>query len=203
MRNKDFFFFCALLAVLLTHSALAAEPPFMLPPAAELDKLKTAVIYTTKGEMFFELFPRDAPWHVANFKYLADKGYYRGLTFHIYHPNFIIQGGAPPGRPNGGPGYSLPAEFNRHKHEFGALGMARRPDFINPQRRSNGSQFHILLGDAPHMDGAYTIFGKLMKGSDVLERLEKRDLIKDIKVFVRPDAGSRPTPLPVTSSPET
>ncbi len=166
-------------------AVFAAEPPFDLPPAASLRKLKSAVISTNKGDLYFELFPEAAPWHVANFKYLADKGWYRNSKFHLFYNNYIIQGGAPAGNPDGGPGYSLPPEFNRHKHAPGALGMARAPNLINSSRSSNGSQFYIMIGENEKMDGEYTIFGELKKGFPVLSKLEKNDLIRDIKVYVR------------------
>ena len=89
------------------------EPPFILPKQSELNKLRSAVISTNKGELRLELYPEDAPWHVANFKYLADKGFYRNLPFHLYYPGYIIQGGAPSAKNlNSGPGYSLSAEFS-------------------------------------------------------------------------------------------
>lgn len=163
------------------------QVPFALPESKELHKLQSAIIYTSRGNIYLELFPNDAPWHVANFKYLADKGFYRNLEFHLYLPNYVIQGGSPDGKPAGGPGYSLPAEFNQHKHETGSLGMARQPDYINPQRRSNGSQFHIILSESPQMDGSYTLFGKIIKGLDIAKKLRKGDKIKDIRVFVRAD----------------
>jgi len=176
-------FFCL---VVLGHGSrcLAADPPFQLPKRSDIAKIRTAKITTDKGSMIFDLFPDEAPWHVANFKYLADKGFYRGLSFHIFHENYIIQGGEPPGKFNG-PGYSLPAEFSARTHQRGSLGMARRQDLLNPERRSNGSQFHILLSSASHMDGSYTIFGSLRDGDEVLSTLEAGDRIKDIKVFVR------------------
>jgi peptidyl-prolyl cis-trans isomerase B (cyclophilin B) len=161
----------------------AAEPPFNLPAADQLRRVKSATIYTNRGRLSFELYPEDAPWHVANFKYLADKGFYKGLSFHIFYPGYIIQGGAPRDGKSG-PGYTLPAEFNRHVHKRGSLGMARRPDQVNPGRRSNGSQFHILLEEAPNMNGSYTIFGQLIDGSDALDQLTKGDIIEDVKVFV-------------------
>ncbi|MBN8549934.1 MAG: peptidylprolyl isomerase [Deltaproteobacteria bacterium] len=176
-----------LLSLLFQVPAWAeSEPPFALPKQEELSKLRSAIIYTSRGDLYFELYPEDAPWHVANFKYLADKGYYKGLKFYLYYPGYIIQGGSPNGKASGGPGYELPPEFTKRLNEIGSLGMARKPDYINPERRSNGSQFHILLGDAPQMDGSYTVFGKLIKGGAVLKNLRKDDTIKDIKVFVRP-----------------
>ncbi len=168
------------------------EPPFSLPLRPELLKLRSAVIETSRGPLYFELLPEEAPWHVASFKYLADKGFYAGLSFHLFQPGYLIQGGDPKGTGFGGPGYSLPAEFSSRNHKFGILGMARKPDayskkkrLVNPERRSNGSQFHILLDEAPHMDGRYTIFGKLVGGRNVLQQLRARDKIKKVTVFVR------------------
>ena len=161
------------------------SPPFALPKQAELNKIRSAIIYTEIGQMKFELFPQKAPWHVANFKYLADKGFYQNLTFHRYQQNYYIQGGSPDGQVRSGPGYTLPPEFSDLEHSLGTLGMARMPDYANPERQSNGSQFHILLRDAPFMDQKYTAFGKLVSGMDVLERLGKGDRINDIKVFIR------------------
>lgn len=169
-----------------------SDPPFTLPPRGELLKIRSAIINTSQGKLFFELFPEEAPWHVANFKYLADKKFYNGLTFHLFEPGYLIQGGDPQANGFGGPGYSLPAEFSTRNHRFGTLGMARKPDgynakkqLLNPQRRSSGSQFHILLNDAPHMDGRYTIFGKLVGGSEHLSQLRKGDTIKSVQVFIR------------------
>ena len=163
----------------------ASDPPFILPAQEELNRIKTAMVYTSKGELRFELFPEEAPWHVANFKYRADKGLYRNTVFHIFYPGYILQGGGPRSKPAATASYSVPAEFNRHLHVFGALGMARRPDVANPERASSGNQFHILLGDAPHMNGNFTVFGQLAAGESVLEGLEQGDEIKDIRVFIR------------------
>ena len=168
------------------------EPHFALPARHELLKLRSAVIETSRGPLYFELLPEEAPWHVANFKYLADKGFYEGLSFHLFQPGYLLQGGDPKGTGFGGPGYSLPAEFSSRNHKFGILGMARKPDayskkkrLVNPERRSNGSQFHILLDDAPHMDGRYTIFGKLVGGRGSLQQIRVGDKIKKVTVFVR------------------
>jgi len=181
-------------SVILGNSAAYAdrEPPFELPTRPEILKIRSAIIETSQGSLHFELLPEEAPWHVANFKYLADKGFYTGLTFHLYMPGYLIQGGDPKGNGSGGPGYVLPAEFSERNHRYGTLGMSRIPDgyskkkrALNPQRNSNGSQFHILLGDAPHMDGRYTVFGKLTAGQDVLARLRKGDTIKKLTVYIR------------------
>ncbi|NDC38779.1 MAG: peptidylprolyl isomerase [Proteobacteria bacterium] len=177
----------SLLALLLGFVApvAAEEPPFLLPPRQKLTTLRSAEFTTTKGKFLVELFPDEAPWHVANLKYLADKGFYRGSAFHIYEPGYIIQGGGPASSSGGGPGYTLPAEFSHLRNELGTLGMARQPNEVNPERRSHGSQFHILLTEAPHMNGAYTVFGKVVRGMEAVEALRRGDRITDVRVFIR------------------
>lgn len=168
--------------------AIAIEPPFSLPSSSDLLRIKSAIITTSKGRLAFELYPEDAPWHVSNFKYLADSGFYRGKTFHILISDFIIQGGR-----NNNPDmhYVLPAEFSQRKHEFGILGMARTADYMNPLRNSSSTQFHILLQDAKNMDGSYTIFGKLIDGAEVLESLRMNDRINDLTVFMRNESAEQ------------
>ncbi len=186
----------AVVSLTLLVSALPVRadnsPPFELPPRNEILTIRSAVLETSKGAIYLELFPEEAPWHVANFKYLADKGFYRGLTFHLYKPNFLVQGGDPLGTGFGGPGYTLPPEFSNRHHTFGTLGMARKPDVVNPkgrsvnpQRRSSGSQFYISLGEAPDMDSRYTIFGKVVGGVDVAEALRAGDKIQNLTVYIR------------------
>ncbi|MCB0317992.1 MAG: peptidylprolyl isomerase [Bdellovibrionales bacterium] len=164
---------------------LYAAPPFKLPKQSDLNKLKSAVIETTKGKLYLELYPEDAPWHVANFKFLADHNYYNGLKFHIFERDYIIQGGGPKKNPFGDLNWSLPAEFNQRAHEYGTLGMAKKQDLINPDRSSSSTQFHILLNRAPHMDLSYTIFGKVVAGYDALAALRSNDEINKIIVYVR------------------
>lgn len=171
--------------------AAPLDPPFELPVQAELNKLRSAIAYTSKGNIEIELYPDIAPWHVANLKYLADKGFYKDLKFHLYEPGYFIQTGDPTGKGLGGPGYFLPPEFNREKHKIGSVGMARANDFDNPERRSHGSQFYIILGDAPHMDGQYTIFGRVIKGLDIARSLKLGDDLIDFRVFVRPSGTAR------------
>ena len=124
------------------------------------------------GEMKLELYPDIAPNTVRNFVNLVQKGFYNGLIFHRVISGFMIQGGDPDGRGSGGPGYSIPGEFrsngfkNDLKHTTGVLSMARS---MHPD--SAGSQFFIMHRDAPHLDGKYAAFGKLISGEDVLERI--------------------------------
>ena len=172
--------------------SFAKDPPFNMPPKAEVLKIRRAIVETSKGKIFIELFPEEASWHVANFKYLADKGFYKNLSFHFAQRDYLIQGGDPLGNGRGGPGYDLPAEFSNRNHTLGTVGMARKPDVdektgkrANPERRSNGSQFHILLTDAPHMDGHYTVFGKVVGGFDTLKHLRAGDRIVKVTVLIR------------------
>ena len=109
--------------------------------------MTTAEIVTAKGTMKVEFFDKDAPGTVKNFCDLAKKGFYDGLTFHRVIPGFVIQGGCPNGTGAGGPGYTIPAEFNRNFiHKKGALSAARQGDQVNPTKASSGSQFYIVQG---------------------------------------------------------
>ena len=124
------------------------------------------------GVIRAELYPEVAPNTVKNFISLAGKGYYDGLIFHRVIKGFMIQGGCPNGNGMGGPGYSIKGEFsqngftNQFKHTKGVLSMARSmaPD-------SAGSQFFIMHKDAPHLDGAYAAFGKIVEGMDVVDKI--------------------------------
>lgn len=179
---------CILLKfVTVSYAEEFKDPPFILPKQSELNKLRSALITTNRGKIKVELYPEDAPWHVANFKYLADKKFYQGLKFHLYQPDYIIQGGDPLGTGKGGPGYSLPAEFSKHHHAAGTLGMARLENAFNPERRSHGSQFHILMRDSTRMDSEFTIFGKVKEGMKVVKKLRLGDTIQDVVVFVTPE----------------
>ena len=123
-----------------------------------------------------ELYPDVAPNTVNNFISLVQKGFYDGLIFHRVIAGFMIQGGDPEGSGMGGPGYSIKGEFNYNgvennlKHSRGVLSMARaqHPD-------SAGSQFFIMHADAPHLDGQYAAFGKLVEGEDVLDSIASID----------------------------
>ncbi|NGO37796.1 peptidylprolyl isomerase [Limisphaera ngatamarikiensis] len=135
---------------------------------------EVAVIETSEGTMVLEFWPDVAPRTVENFKKLARQGFYDGTCFHRVIKGFMIQGGDPLTKDEsqkarwgtGGPGYTIKAEFNSRKHERGVVSMARRSD---PD--SAGSQFFICHGDAPHLDGRYTAFGRLIKGEEVLDRI--------------------------------
>ena len=122
--------------------------------------------------MKLELYPDTAPQSVRNFVHLVQQGFYDGLIFHRVIPGFMIQGGDPEGTGMGGPGYHIYGEFrqngfdNRLKHTRGVLSMARA---MAPN--SAGSQFFIMHEDAPHLDGGYAAFGKLIEGIEVVDKI--------------------------------
>jgi len=133
----------------------------------------TAIIETKFGEITLRFFPEVAPNHVNSFIELARDGFYDGTTFHRIVPGFVIQGGDPNTKSNdrsrhgmGGPGFNLKAEFSKLPHKRGTLSMARA---ANPD--SAGSQFFICVADAPFLDGEYTVFGEVVKGMDVVDKI--------------------------------
>lgn len=137
---------------------------------------EVAVLETNKGRIVVEFWPDVAPETVANFKKLAREGFYDGTLFHRIIPGFMAQGGDPLTKDaskesqwgTGGPGYKVQAEFNDRKHERGVLSMARSMD---PD--SAGSQFFLMFGRSPHLDGQYTAFGKMLAGEETLAAIEK------------------------------
>lgn len=135
--------------------------------------MKYVVIEMENGDiMKGELYPEIAPKTVENFVKLVEEGFYDGLIFHRVIPGFMIQGGCPDGTGMGGPGYSIEGEFamngfqNDLKHERGVLSMARA---MNPN--SAGSQFFIMVADAPHLDGQYAAFGKIIEGMEAADAI--------------------------------
>ena len=139
---------------------------------------QTGVITLENGdEIRLEFFPKDAPKTVENFVPLAKKGFYNGLTFHRVVPGFVAQGGCPKGTGTGGPGYTIPAEFNANKHVRGSLAMARsqHPD-------SAGSQFYFTYGAQPHLDNNYTVFGKVTSGMEHVDRIRQGDKMKSVTI---------------------
>ena len=133
---------------------------------------KFTIVMKDGGEMKGELYPDIAPETVENFVKLAKEGFYDGLIFHRVIPGFMIQGGCPDGTGMGGPGYHIKGEFlsngfpNDLKHTRGVLSMARAMD-----PNSAGSQFFVMVADAPHLDGNYAGFGKVTEGMDVADAI--------------------------------
>ncbi|MCR5482346.1 MAG: peptidylprolyl isomerase [Clostridia bacterium] len=135
--------------------------------------MKKVVIEMENGDvMKGELYPDVAPISAENFEKLANEGFYDGLIFHRVIPGFMIQGGDPKGNGTGGPGYTIKGEFTKNgfennlKHERGVISMARTmvPD-------SAGSQFFIMVEDAPFLDGEYAAFGRITEGMEAADRI--------------------------------
>jgi cyclophilin family peptidyl-prolyl cis-trans isomerase len=149
------------------------------PPAMDDDEanIKVVVLKTSFGTMVIQLDDIYAPRTCGNFRKLVSEGFYDHTVFHRVIPGFIIQGGDPNSRSDdrssygqGGPGYTLSAEINL-KNVRGAVAMARLPDAVNPERDSNGSQFYICVDDCPSLDNGYTVFGHVIKGMEVADRI--------------------------------
>jgi cyclophilin family peptidyl-prolyl cis-trans isomerase len=135
------------------------------------------IIKTSMGDITIQLADDKAPKHAANFRKLAKEGFYAGTTFHRVIPGFMIQGGDPNSKDDdrsndglGGPGYTIDAEIGL-THDRGVIAAARQGDEVNPTRRSNGSQFYITVAPASFLDGQYTVFGKVVKGMDVVDKI--------------------------------
>jgi peptidyl-prolyl cis-trans isomerase B (cyclophilin B) len=129
--------------------------------------MSKATMHTNHGGVEFELFDDDAPKTVENFRKLAGDGFYDGVIFHRVIPGFMIQGGDPTGTGRGGPGYTFDDEINDHKVERGALAMA------NAGPNTNGSQFFVVTAEmCPWLDGKHTVFGRVVTGMDVVDKIE-------------------------------
>jgi len=140
-----------------------------------------AILDTDRGTIVIEFYPAVAPKTVENFEALSKKGFYNGLTFHRVVPGFVVQGGDPKGDGSGGPGYDLPAEISpAEKHLRGSVATARLGDAVNPDRKSSGSQFYICLAAQPSLDGQYTVFGGVVEGMDVVDKIQVGDHIKKV-----------------------
>lgn len=146
--------------------------------STENKMVKYAVIETNKGIIKAELYTDKAPITTKNFIDLANSGFYNGLTFHRVETGFVVQGGDPKGDGTGGSGKTISLEINPDlKHVKGALAMARSQ---NPNSAS--SQFYITLDETPFLDGSYAVFGKVVSGMDVVEKIKVGD--KMDKVYI-------------------
>lgn len=138
--------------------------------------MKAIIEMENKDRIEIELYEDIAPVTVANFVKLAEEGFYNGRIFHRVIKNFMIQGGCPYGTGTGGPGYTIKGEFNANgflnplKHTRGVISMARAFD-----PNSAGSQFFIMHKDAPHLDGSYAAFGKVVKGIEVVDKIAETE----------------------------
>ena len=195
-------------------------------------KKNIVTISTEYGDIKILLY-NETPKHRDNFLKLAKEGFFDGLLFHRIIKNFVVQGGDPDSRNappdtllgNGGPGYDIPAEIlPQFKHKRGAVGAARESDDVNPERKSSGSQFYIVvgkkfdeaaiqkveqkykrkfskkdrklyrtIGGTPHLDGNYTVFGEVIEGMDIVDKMSvvptdtNNRPVKDIKMKIKVD----------------
>jgi len=152
------------------------------PPAMQIDAKKNylATIETNRGTIELELYPEYAPKTVNNFVFLTEQGFYDGITFHRVINNFMIQGGDPTGSGSGGPGYRFGDEVrgNPLKHEKNVISMA------NAGPNTNGSQFFITHSPQPHLNGKHTVFGKVVKGQDVVDAIRQGDPMTKVTVGI-------------------
>jgi cyclophilin family peptidyl-prolyl cis-trans isomerase/HEAT repeat protein len=147
-----------------------------------------AIVTTYKGAFTIELLPNEAPLTVDSFVQLSRRGYFKNISFHRVVPNFVIQGGDPRGDGNGGPGYSIRCEINQIPYERGAVGMALSG------KDTGGSQWFVTHSPQPHLDGGYTVFGRVIAGMDVVDRIARGDMIRSIVIneAVGPNASVAP-----------
>ena len=135
-----------------------------------------AVVTTSKGSFTIDFFPNEAPLTVDNFVRLAQRGYFRGITIHRVVPNFVIQDGDPRGDGNGGPGYQIRCEINQVPYERAAVGMALSG------KDTGGSQWFVTHSRQPHLDGGYTVFGRVTSGMEVVDSIVRGDVIQSIVI---------------------
>ena len=144
---------------------------YSAPPKMSIDASKkyAATFDTSRGKIVVDLFPKDAPNTVSNFVFLAREGFYNGTKFHRVIADFMIQGGDPEGTGRGCPGYKFADELknNPHKHQAGSLSMA------NAGPNTNGSQFFVTVAATPWLDNKHSIFGEVIEGYDVVEKISK------------------------------
>lgn len=155
--------------------------PQALETALETDSegLSKAVVIlqTTRGTIKYKFYSKDAPKTARRIAELITKDFYNDLTFHRVVPGFVIQGGDPTGTGAGGSGVKQQAEFNSRKHVLGTVSMARSMD-----PNSADSQFYIMLGTHPHLDGQYTVFGQLISGQDVANQIKQGDRMVKVTI---------------------
>jgi peptidyl-prolyl cis-trans isomerase B (cyclophilin B) len=153
---------------------------YSFPGILSNDKIanKKAVVTTNKGVIEFSLDYKDAPKTVSNFVYLAEAGFYNGLTFHRVVPGFVIQGGDPSGSGSGGPGYQFEDEPVKGEYTEGTVAMA------NSGANTNGSQFFITLGDqSKNLAKSYNLFGRVTKGMDVVKNIQVSDVMQKVEIL--------------------
>ena len=149
-------------------------------PEMQIDKSKTykVKIEGSRGVIELELYPEHAPKTVNNFVFLAQEGFYDGVTFHRVIGDFMIQGGDPTGTGRGGPGYKFEDELKENPltHETGVISMA------NAGPNTNGSQFFITHSPQPHLNGMHTVFGKVVNGQEIVDEIRQGDKMDRVVV---------------------
>jgi peptidylprolyl isomerase len=140
-------------------------------------RLYLAHVYSTRGHFIIELLPQFAPEHVNSFIFLARERFFNGTAFHRVVPGFVAQGGDPTGTGSGGPGYTVPLEPSDQPFVRGIVGMARSQD-----PNSAGSQWFVTLGDAPHLNGEYTVFGRVTLGMEIVDCIQVGDAIVSLDI---------------------
>jgi cyclophilin family peptidyl-prolyl cis-trans isomerase/HEAT repeat protein len=143
---------------------------------ARIGQKVRAVVTTSKGSFTIELLPSEAPLTVDNFVQLARRNYFNGITIHRVVPNFVIQDGDPRGDGNGGPGYQIRCEINEVPYDRAVLGMALSG------KDTGGSQWFVTHAPQPHLDGGYTVFGRVIAGMDVVDKISRGDVVKSIAI---------------------
>lgn len=143
---------------------------------SRIGKTVRAVVTTSKGSFTIEFLPEAAPLTVDNFVQLAQRNYYRNVTIHRVVPNFVIQDGDPRGDGNGGPGYQIRCEINEVPYDRAAVGMALSG------KDTGGSQWFVTHSPQPHLDGGYTVFGRVIAGMDVVDKIVRGDVIQSITI---------------------
>ena len=143
---------------------------------SRIGKTVRAVVTTSKGSFTIEFLPEAAPLTVDNFVQLAQRNYYRNVTIHRVVPNFVIQDGDPRGDGNGGPGYQIRCEINEVPYDRAAVGMALSG------KDTGGSQWFVTHSPQPHLDGGYTVFGRVVAGMDVVDKIVRGDVIQSITI---------------------
>ena len=151
---------------------------------ARIGKTVRAVVTTSKGSFTIEFLPEAAPLTVDNFVQLAQRNYYRNVTIHRVVPNFVIQDGDPRGDGNGGPGYQIRCEINEVPYDRAAVGMALSG------KDTGGSQWFVTHSPQPHLDGGYTVFGRVVAGMDVVDKIVRGDVIQSITIRQGPQKRS-------------
>jgi cyclophilin family peptidyl-prolyl cis-trans isomerase/HEAT repeat protein len=159
----------------LTDYRLAMSP-YDTAPGLELYSPR-AILHTRRGRIELLLDVVETPLTTQSFVDLARRGFYDGLTFHRVEPNFVVQGGCPRGDGNGGPGYALRCEIGERPYGRGAVGMALSG------KDTGGSQFFITHSAQPHLDGAYTLFGRVTSGMEVVDQIRPGDVIEHVEIW--------------------